>query len=96
MAPTVPSPDENNTSSVKTMVENANKHTPIPSHYAYFKNPEDSNALPGDTIPVIDYSLLISEDLDLQTKCVGELGKACRDWGFFIVWLFASLVNLAS
>ncbi|XP_074344293.1 2-oxoglutarate-dependent dioxygenase 19-like [Apium graveolens] len=85
MAPTVPSVEQNDISSLKTLVENGNKHTPIPSHYAYFKNPEDSDALPGDSIPVIDYSLLISEDLDQQTKCVSELRKACLDWGFFIV-----------
>lgn len=67
------------------LVENGNSQTVIPSIYAYFKNPEDSNALPGDCIPAIDYSLLISEDLDQQTKCVTELGKACKDWGFFMV-----------
>ncbi|KAK1385931.1 protein DOWNY MILDEW RESISTANCE 6-like [Heracleum sosnowskyi] len=61
------------------------KQSAIPSNYAYFKNPEDSNALPGDSIPVIDYSHLISKDLDQQAKCVSQLGKACRDWGFFLV-----------
>ncbi|KAL8116571.1 2-oxoglutarate-dependent dioxygenase 19-like [Apium graveolens] len=67
------------------LVENGNKQTAIPSNYAYFKNPEDSNGLPGDCIPIIDYSLLISEDPDQQHKCVYELGKACRDWSFFLV-----------
>lgn len=69
----------------QTPVENGNRHTLIPSNYTYFKNPEDSYALPGDSIPVIDYSHLISNDLDQQNECVSELGKACRDWGFFKV-----------
>lgn len=57
----------------------------IPSHYAFFKNPNDSIALPGDDIPVIDFSLLISDDLNQRSKCVNDLGKACREWGFFMV-----------
>ncbi|KAK1365843.1 Fe2OG dioxygenase domain-containing protein [Heracleum sosnowskyi] len=66
-------------------VQNKQLTSSIPSQYAYFKNPGDSFALPGDGIPVIDYSLLISEDTDQQAKSVSELGKACRDWGSFMV-----------
>ncbi|KAK1386150.1 Fe2OG dioxygenase domain-containing protein [Heracleum sosnowskyi] len=77
--------DQNIISSVQKLVTCGNKVTSIPSHYAYFKNPSDSTALPGDDIPVIDYSLLISGDHDQQTKTVSELGKACQDWGFFMV-----------
>lgn len=82
--------DQNIISSVQNLVTCGNKVTSIPSHYAYFKNPSDSAALPGDGIPVIDYSLLISEDHDQQTKTVSELGKACRDWGFFMVWMLST------
>ncbi|KAL8157587.1 hypothetical protein AgCh_002340 [Apium graveolens] len=57
----------------------------IPREYAYFKKPSDSTALPGDGIPVIDYSLLNSEDPVQRAECVRELGKACRDWGAFLV-----------
>lgn len=72
--------------SVQNLVTNGNNQLNcIPSQYAYFKNLSDSTALPGDGIPVIDYSLLISQDPDQQAKCVSDLGKACRDWGSFMV-----------
>ncbi|KAL1802530.1 hypothetical protein ACET3Z_031177 [Daucus carota] len=85
MASPLQSLDQNIFSSVQNLVTCGNNVPSIPSQYAYFKNPTDSTALPGDNIPVIDYSLLISEDHDQQTKVVCELGKACRDWGFFMV-----------
>ncbi|KAJ7955564.1 protein DMR6-LIKE OXYGENASE 2-like [Quillaja saponaria] len=36
-------------------------------------------------IPVIDFSLLISDDPELHVKGVQHLARACEDWGFFMV-----------
>lgn len=85
MSSTPKSIGENINPSVQNLVDK--QLTSIPSQYAYFKNPSDSTALPGDGIPVIDYSLLISEDPDHRAKCIRELGKACREWGSFLVYI---------
>jgi len=37
------------------------------------------------SIPVIDFSLLSSDDPEIHTKVVHELAKACSEWGFFMV-----------
>ncbi|KAH1030986.1 hypothetical protein J1N35_043160 [Gossypium stocksii] len=58
----------------------------IPSIYTIPKQP--NHELVSDTkepIPTIDFSLLISSNPDERSKTIRELGKACRDWGFFMV-----------
>uniref|UniRef100_A0A6N2LR36 Fe2OG dioxygenase domain-containing protein n=1 Tax=Salix viminalis TaxID=40686 RepID=A0A6N2LR36_SALVM len=42
-------------------------------------------SVPEASIPVIDYSLLISGTPGQRSKIVHELGRACQDWGFFMV-----------
>lgn len=81
-------------STVQQLVASSGNLEPntIPSHYAFFNNPNDSLALPGDGIPIIDFSLLISDDLNQRSQCVDDLGKACKDWGFFLVYMHVFLV----
>ncbi|MFQ6657267.1 hypothetical protein Gotur_027013 [Gossypium turneri] len=58
----------------------------IPSIYTFPKQPNHEPV--SDTkepIPTIDFSLLISSNPDERSKTIRELGKACRDWGFFMV-----------
>ncbi|KAL1125942.1 hypothetical protein V6Z11_A13G077600, partial [Gossypium hirsutum] len=58
----------------------------IPSIYTFPKQPNHEPV--SDTkepIPTIDFSLLISSNPDERSKTIRELGKACGDWGFFMV-----------
>ncbi|KAH9697602.1 2-oxoglutarate-dependent dioxygenase 19 [Citrus sinensis] len=63
--------------------------TSIPSTYNFTQNQHDHEAVseidPEDSIPVIDFSLLTSSSPDQRSKVIQDLGKACRDWGFFTV-----------
>ncbi|KAK2982058.1 hypothetical protein RJ640_001775 [Escallonia rubra] len=72
--------------SIKVLAESPNLLDSIPSEYAYSTNhdtPIASNH--DDSIPVIDYSLLTSGIPDQRSKVIDELGKACEEWGFFLV-----------
>ena len=62
--------------------------TSIPSSFAS-KNPEDQPVidLPESAIPVIDFSLLTSNKQELRFKAIQDLGKACEEWGFFMVYM---------
>ncbi|KAL4590062.1 hypothetical protein LXL04_002981 [Taraxacum kok-saghyz] len=40
---------------------------------------------PQDPIPIIDYSLLTSGTVDEHSKVVQDIGKACEDWGCFML-----------
>lgn len=59
----------------------------IPSDYAYFNDSNDFAFSDHHqvSIPVIDLSLLESGSPDQRSKIIHELGKACQDWGFFMV-----------
>ncbi|KAF5444206.1 hypothetical protein F2P56_036699 [Juglans regia] len=61
--------------------------TSIPSLYTYNTNPKDEaiSEDPEDPIPVIDLSLLTSGTPHQQSQAIQELGKACKDWGFFLL-----------
>ncbi|KAL5191788.1 putative pectinesterase 15 [Glycine soja] len=37
------------------------------------------------SIPVVDLSLLTSHDPQIHTKVLYQLGKACAEWGFFML-----------
>ncbi|XVF67257.1 hypothetical protein PTKIN_Ptkin10aG0106100 [Pterospermum kingtungense] len=58
----------------------------IPSIYNFSTDPNDE-ALSDTTesIPIIDFSLLTSTIPHERSKAIRELGKACQDWGFFMV-----------
>ncbi|KAA8536418.1 hypothetical protein F0562_028896 [Nyssa sinensis] len=65
--------------------------TIIPSNYTYSTKPIEPAAsdLEEDPIPVIDFSLLTSGNPDQQSKFIQDLGKACEDWGGFMVMIEA-------
>ncbi|KAG8473451.1 hypothetical protein CXB51_035758 [Gossypium anomalum] len=71
--------------SVKALSESPGLSS-IPSIYTFPKQPNHKPV--SDTkepIPTIDFSLLTSSNPDERSKTIRELGKACRDWGFFMV-----------
>ncbi|PIA51997.1 hypothetical protein AQUCO_01000106v1 [Aquilegia coerulea] len=61
---------------VKDLAESSDL-TSIPSKYSYY-----STAL---QIPTIDFSLLNSTSPDQRSKVIQDLGKACQEWGFFML-----------
>ncbi|KAL8235061.1 hypothetical protein R6Q59_021161 [Mikania micrantha] len=48
-------------------------------------NGEPTSFLVQDSIPIIDYSLLTSGTANERSKVVQEIGKACEDWGCFML-----------
>ncbi|XP_047335478.1 2-oxoglutarate-dependent dioxygenase 19-like [Impatiens glandulifera] len=55
----------------------------IPSHYTF----KAISPVPSveTTIPIVDFSSLISTDSHQQSEAIRGLAKACQDWGFFTV-----------
>ncbi|CAI9113044.1 OLC1v1013571C1 [Oldenlandia corymbosa var. corymbosa] len=71
--------------SVKTLAQSQDLKS-LPSDYTHFKNQHKSvEASPEVGIPVIDFALLTSSNLDHRAKAIHDLGKACEEWGFFMV-----------
>ncbi|KAL8536232.1 hypothetical protein ACS0TY_011746 [Phlomoides rotata] len=72
-----------NITSVKQLAETPNLSS-IPSNYT---NPTDETKAsePGDSIPIVDLSLLKSDNADRRAKAIHDLDKACQEWGFFMV-----------
>lgn len=82
MAPTPALPS---ISCIKKLSESPNLES-IPSNYAFYDHPSESRASdPQDSLPTVDLSLLMSDDPANRSKAIKELGKACQDWGFFVV-----------
>ncbi|XP_059448402.1 2-oxoglutarate-dependent dioxygenase 19-like [Corylus avellana] len=83
-----PSPTQfSKTTCVKKLAESPSL-TSIPSTYAFTKDPQEDEAVsedPEDPIPVIDFSLLAYGTPDQRSTIIQELGRACKDWGFFMV-----------
>ncbi|KAK3028357.1 hypothetical protein RJ639_039815 [Escallonia herrerae] len=80
--------------SIKVLAESSNLLRSIPSKYAYSANyytPIASDQ--EDSIPVIDYLLLTSGIPDQRSKVIDQLGKACEEWGFFLLRLNPSLMS---
>ncbi|KAJ8769067.1 hypothetical protein K2173_024063 [Erythroxylum novogranatense] len=70
---------------VKTLSESPDLIS-IPSTYIIRPDPQEqviSSELVS--LPVIDYSLLVSGTPDQRSNAIHDLGKACQDWGFFMV-----------
>ncbi|GAV79710.1 2OG-FeII_Oxy domain-containing protein/DIOX_N domain-containing protein [Cephalotus follicularis] len=61
--------------------------TSIPSAYTYTTTATDhATSDPEEcSIPIIDFSLLVSGTPHQRSKIIHDLGKACQDWGFFMV-----------
>lgn len=68
--------------------------TTVPSLYSFDSNARSggrgnglcpsSTVLEGE-LPIIDFWKLTCEDEEERAKTIGELGKACEEWGFFVV-----------
>lgn len=71
-------------SNIKVFAE-SNGASPIPSIYHSVSDTDDVADDLAASFPVIDFSLLASEDPQIHTKAVDELAQACADWGFFMV-----------
>lgn len=81
-------------SSIKAFAE-SNRDSPIPSTYYSLTEPRDDVADDlAASIPVIDFSLLTSHDPQIHAKAVQELGKACAQWGFFMLTNYGIPDNL--
>ncbi|KAK4491198.1 hypothetical protein RD792_001930 [Penstemon davidsonii] len=70
----------------ESLINLNNNSNNIPSTYAYHT---ETTALDLDPlhnpIPTIDLSLLTSSNPHHKSKAVQQLGKACQEWGFFMV-----------
>lgn len=73
--------------SVKSLTESPER-TSIPPSYTYTTNSDDeivADPDEDDPIPIIDYSLLVNGTHDERAKAIHDLGKACEEWGFFML-----------
>jgi hypothetical protein len=72
--------------SIKALAESPGL-TSIPPTYTFTRGPDDEPVSddPEDSIPIIDFSLLTSGTPDQRSQTIHQLGKACQDWGFFMV-----------
>ncbi|KAF7843003.1 protein DMR6-LIKE OXYGENASE 2-like [Senna tora] len=73
-------------SSIKSLSESG--ITSIPSSFDASKNLHDLAVLDSpqnSTIPIIDFSLLTSTNPQQRCKIIQHLGKACEEWGFFLL-----------
>ncbi|CAA0807353.1 2-oxoglutarate (2OG) and Fe(II)-dependent oxygenase superfamily protein [Striga hermonthica] len=72
--------------SVKQLSESPDLES-IPPNYAYYTNPTDTIASDSADcpIPILDLSLLTSDEPQHRSRAVQALDKACREWGFFMV-----------
>jgi hypothetical protein len=72
--------------SIKALAESPGL-TSIPPAYAFTHNPNDQPVSddPEDSILIVDFSLLTSGTPDQRSRTIHHLGKACQDWGFFMV-----------
>ncbi|KAM7481691.1 hypothetical protein LguiB_006274 [Lonicera macranthoides] len=58
----------------------------LPSTHPYFENQNGLESVnEEDSIPTIDFSLLTMGSPDQRSKVIHDLGKACQEWGFFLV-----------
>lgn len=80
-------PPQKLTTSIKALAELPGLST-VPSIYTFPTDPNDQAILSDteESIPTIDFSLLTSSIPDERSKTIQELGKACQDWGFFMVY----------
>ncbi|KAF2320499.1 hypothetical protein GH714_027744 [Hevea brasiliensis] len=80
-SPTLPQ----NITTIRTIAESPGL-TSIPSAYTFTPTPHDQVVSETQvSLPVIDYSLLTSGTPHQRSKIVHDLGKACQNWGFFLM-----------
>jgi len=67
---------------------NASSHEALGEHH----HTSDNNYLASnEEIPTIDYSLLLSDDIDQRSIALELLGQACEEYGFFYVSFFPTI-----
>ncbi|CAN4107931.1 unnamed protein product [Withania somnifera] len=73
--------------SVKVVAELPNLKAVPSNYYVDYHNYSSSAAINTDNslIPIIDFSLLSSEDPHQHSKAIQDLGRACQQWGFFML-----------
>ncbi|CAJ1974392.1 unnamed protein product [Sphenostylis stenocarpa] len=74
--------------SIKAFVESKGDSSPIPSTYHSITQLHDDNDVADDfavSIPIIDFSHLSSHHPQTHAQAVHLLGKACSEWGFFLL-----------
>jgi hypothetical protein len=50
--------------------------------------PSDIRTCGGnDGIPVVDFDVLVNGAADQRAQAIRDIGRACEDWGFFMVRL---------
>lgn len=88
MAAKAPLPPPPVVTCVRKLSESPDYLNSIPLNYAYYTDTTTGQTAasdPGDSIPTIDLSLLTSSNPDQRSKAIQDLGKACEEWGFFMV-----------
>ncbi|XP_073121398.1 2-oxoglutarate-dependent dioxygenase 19-like [Henckelia pumila] len=78
MAPTAPLATD---LCVKDLAQSSDLKS-IPSQFTFIN---DSKGSESDSLPVVDFSMLVSEDADQRSKALLDLHKACGEWGFFVL-----------
>ncbi|KAI9115114.1 hypothetical protein K1719_014127 [Acacia pycnantha] len=73
--------------SIKAVADESAKLSAIAATYNSLTDPRQRQVSDELTaqIPIIDFSLLLSNDPQLHAKAVQHLAKACKEWGFFMV-----------
>ncbi|XP_075477922.1 2-oxoglutarate-dependent dioxygenase 19-like isoform X2 [Primulina tabacum] len=78
MAPTVPLVHD---LSIKDLANSSDIKT-IPSQFNFVTDPK---GLISESLPIVDFSLLVSDNADQRSQALSDLGKACEEWGFFVL-----------
>ncbi|PIN03726.1 Iron/ascorbate family oxidoreductase [Handroanthus impetiginosus] len=66
---------------IKVLADSSNLKA-VPSKFNFINEP---SALSSDSLPIIDFSALIADDPDRRCGAIRDIGKACQEWGFFIL-----------
>ncbi|PIN03727.1 Iron/ascorbate family oxidoreductase [Handroanthus impetiginosus] len=66
---------------IKDLADSSNLKA-VPSKFNFTNEP---SALSSDSLPIIDFSALTEDDPDKRSGAIRALGKACQEWGFFIL-----------
>lgn len=64
------------------MTPPANRHSPDRQNRDYG---DCARTCSGDAIPVVDLGVLLNGDAEQRSQAIRDLGRACEDWGFFMV-----------
>ncbi|KAJ0986852.1 hypothetical protein J5N97_005208 [Dioscorea zingiberensis] len=73
-------------STIKEISDSGVVLSSLPSCYAC-RDPDinGSTEILEEEVPIIDFSLLVGGTAKQRAQVIQDLGKACRDWGFFMV-----------